>query len=53
MGNADTRILFFGNKEVIVTECKCCMAVCKSCPIFSISNHMPRKIPVENIPYYK
>ena len=54
LGNADTRILMFGSKEVIYNEVKRCMDIGKNCPGFfmNVGNHISPNTPVENALYY-
>lgn len=54
MGNADCRILQFGNREDIYMEVKRCTDLGRKCPgyFFLMSNHIPNNIPIENIEYY-
>lgn len=54
MGNIDCRILQFGTKDDIYNEVKRCVELGKKCPgyFYSVSNHIPNGIPLENIDYY-
>lgn len=54
VGNADTRCLLSGNKEVIYGEVKRCMDTARHCPgfIFAVGNHIPSNTPVEAALYY-
>ena len=53
MGNADCRILMLGNKEDIYKEVKRCIDLGRNCPgyFFVFGNHIPNKIPIDNIYY--
>lgn len=54
MGNADCRVLQFGNREDIYREVKRCTDLGRKCPgyFMLMSNHIPNKIPLENIECY-
>ena len=54
VGNADCRILTFGNKADIRKEVERCMRVGKPCPGFmmAVGNHIPANIPIDNVRYY-
>lgn len=54
VGNADTRILLTGTKEVIRAEVQRCMDIGKKCPGFfmTVGNYIPANTPVENVIYY-
>ncbi len=54
IGNADTRILLSGTKEVIYAEVKRCMDIGKQCPgyLMAVGNHIPANTPVESALYY-
>ncbi len=54
IGNADTRVLLYGNKESIRAEVARCMNIGKSCPgfIMAVGNHIPPNTPVENALIY-
>jgi len=54
IGNADTRVLLYGNKDDIYTEVKRCTDIGRNCPGFfmAIGNHIPANTPVDNALYY-
>ncbi len=54
IGNADCRILQYGNKDDIKKEVLRCMSLAKDCPgfIMAVGNHLPYGVPVENALYY-
>ncbi len=54
VGNADTRVLLYGNKQDIYNEIKRCMDIGKAYPGFfmAVGNHIPPNTPVENAIYY-
>ena len=54
VGNADTRILLYGNKDDIAQEVKRCIDIGKNCPGFfmAVGNHIPSNTPVDNVLYY-
>lgn len=54
IGNVDTRILTFGDKEAIRGEVERCMQLGKPCPGFfiAVGNHIPHNVPIENALYY-
>jgi len=54
IGNADTRILTFGNRDDIRREVKRCTDLVRDCPGFfmAVGNHMPPNIPLDNALYY-
>lgn len=54
IGNADCRILTFGNKDDIEKEVKRCMETAKHCPgfIMAVGNHIPSNVPIDNALYY-
>ena len=54
IGNADCRILTFGDKRQIRAEVERCMAAGKRCPgyFMCVSGHIPPAVPVENAIYY-
>jgi len=54
IGNADCRVLTFGDKEDIEREVKRCMDVAKACPgfIMAVGNHIPANVPIDNALYY-
>ena len=54
IGNADTRILLYGDKPAIRAEVERCMNIGRRCPGFfmAVGNHIPANTPVENAQYY-
>ncbi|NPV09816.1 MAG: hypothetical protein HPY83_17885 [Anaerolineae bacterium] len=54
IGNADARILTFGDKEAIRAEVKRCTELGRHCPgyFMAVGNHIPPNIPLENALYY-
>jgi hypothetical protein len=54
IGNADCRVLTFGNKAEIRAEVERCMALGKQYPGYFMctSGHIPPNVPVENALYY-
>ncbi len=54
IGNIDTRILTFGNKEDIKLEVERCAGYGRECPgyFFAVGNHIPHNVPVDNVLYY-
>ena len=54
IGNVDTRILTFGDKEAIRREVERCMDLGKPCPGFfiAVGNHIPHNVPIGNALYY-
>ncbi len=54
IGNADTRILLNGTKEMIRAEVERCIDIGRKCPgfIMAVGNHIPPNTPVENALYY-
>lgn len=54
LGNVDTRILTFGDRDAIRTEVKRVMSIGKPCPGFfiAVGNHIPHNVPIENALYY-
>lgn len=54
IGNADTRILTFGNRDEIRAEVKRCTDLGRGCPgyFMAVGNHMPPNIPLDNALYY-
>ena len=53
-GNADTRILLYGDKDDIRREVQRCMDIGKRYPgfIMSVGNHIPANTPVDNCMWY-
>jgi uroporphyrinogen-III decarboxylase len=54
IGNADTRILLYGDKPAIRAEVERCMRIGKGCPgyFMAVGNHIPPNTPVDNVLYY-
>jgi len=54
IGNADTRILLNGTREMIRAEVERCIDIGKNCPgfIMAVGNHIPPNTPVDNALYY-
>ena len=54
VGNADTRVLLFGDKEDIRREVIRCMNIGRDCPgfIMAVGNHIPPNTPVDNCLWY-
>ena len=54
IGNADTRILLNGTREMIRAEVERCINIGKECPgfIMAVGNHIPPNTPVDNAIYY-
>lgn len=54
VGNADCRVLTFGDKPAIRAEVERCMKIGRDCPgfILAVGNHIPANVPVENALYY-
>ena len=54
VGNADCRILTFGEKSAIKAEVERCMRVGKPCPgfVMAVGNHIPVNVPMDNVLYY-
>ncbi|HOX37476.1 MAG TPA: uroporphyrinogen decarboxylase family protein [Candidatus Brocadiia bacterium] len=54
IGNADCRILTFGDREDIRREVERCFNLGRNCPGFMMAtgNHIPPNIPLDNIMYY-
>ena len=54
IGNIDTRILTFGNKEGIYNEVKRCVDIGGNLPgyFFAVGNHIPHNVPLDNALYY-
>ena len=54
IGNADCRVLTFGDKQDIENEVRRCMSVGKPCPGFmmAVGNHIPPNVPLDNALYY-
>ena len=54
IGNIDSRVLLFGDRQDIRTEVKRCTNFGKDCPgfFYSVSNVITWNIPIENILYY-
>lgn len=54
IGNVDTRILTFGDKEAIRRDVQRCMDLGKPCPGFfiAVGNHIPHNVPIDNALYY-
>lgn len=54
VGNVDTRILTFGNREDIRREVERCIRLGKSCPgyFMAVGNHIPHNVPIDNALYY-
>jgi uroporphyrinogen-III decarboxylase len=54
IGNADSRVLTFGNRPAIRAEVERCMSAGKKCPgyFMCVSGHIPPNVPVENALYY-
>jgi uroporphyrinogen-III decarboxylase len=50
IGNADCRVLTFGNKKQVRAEVKRCMDLGRACPgfFFAVGNHIPPNVPIEN-----
>lgn len=50
MGNADCRVLTFGDREATRKEVKRCMDLGRDCPgyFFAVGNHIPPNVPIEN-----
>ncbi|NLM78554.1 MAG: hypothetical protein GX173_10785 [Ruminococcaceae bacterium] len=55
IGNADTRILLYGDKAAIRAEVKRCLDIGRHCPgyFLAVGNHIPANTPVENALYYQ
>lgn len=54
IGNADSRVLTFGDRSTIRSEVERCMAAGKGCPGYFLctSGHIPPNVPVDNALYY-
>lgn len=54
LGNVDTRILTFGDREGIRAEVERVMSIGKPCPGFfiAVGNHIPHNVPIDNALYY-
>ena len=54
MGNADCRVLTYGDKQDIRREVERCVRIGRDCPGFfmAVGNHIPANVPVENALYY-
>ena len=54
VGNADCRILSFGDRDDIRREVERCMTIGRDCPgfIMAVGNHLAPSVPVENALYY-
>jgi hypothetical protein len=54
VGNIDARILTFGTKKEITREVERCTKSGRDCPgyFYSVSNHIPYNVPVENVVTY-
>lgn len=54
VGNADCRILSFGDRDDIRREVARCMDIGRDCPgfIMAVGNHLAPSVPVENALYY-
>ena len=55
IGNADCRILMYGDKDAIHAEVKRCVDIGRDCPGFFMAtgNHIPPNVPVENALRYQ
>lgn len=54
VGNADCRVLTFGDRAAVKAEVERCMRVGKPCPgfVMAVGNHIPVNIPMDNVLYY-
>ncbi len=54
IGNADCRILQFGDKDDIYAEVKRCADIGRNLPgyFFAVGNHIPFNVPIDNAMYY-
>lgn len=54
IGNIDTRVLTFGDKNDIRCEVQRCMNLGKRCPgyFIAVGNHIPHNVPIDNALYY-
>ncbi len=54
VGNADTRILYYGDKEDIRKEVMRCMNIGRDCPgfIMAVGNHIPPNTPIDSCLWY-
>ena len=54
IGNADCRILTFGDRAAIRAEVRRCVDIGRDCPgfIMAVGNHLAPSVPVENALYY-
>jgi len=54
IGNVDTRILTFGDKEQIRREVERCVELGRRCPgyFIAVGNHIPHNVPIDNALYY-
>ncbi|MGB9587520.1 MAG: uroporphyrinogen decarboxylase family protein [Armatimonadota bacterium] len=54
IGNVDTRVLTFGDKNDIRCEVERCMNLGKRCPgyFIAVGNHIPHNVPIDNALYY-
>lgn len=54
VGNADCRVLTFGDRADIRKEVERCINIGRDCPgfIMAVGNHIPPNVPVENALYY-
>lgn len=54
IGNAETRVLLYGNKDQIRAEVERCLNPGKKCPgyFLAVGNHIPSNTPVANALYY-
>lgn len=54
IGNADCRVLQFGDRAAIRKEVERCVNIGRDCPgfIMCASNHLPNGIPTEHVEYY-
>ena len=54
VGNADCRVLTYGDKPAIRREVERCVGIGRDCPGFfmAVGNHIPANVPVDNALYY-
>lgn len=54
VGNADCRILTYGDRKAIRAEVERCFRIGRDCPgfIMAVGNHIPPNVPVDNALYY-